>query len=254
MNRRLAEHKNRKGIGLSEQDSAEDGQASSNSRAAAAAARVAASYAKTPSYSEMQAAEARGALRAAEAATRAALEAQAAAQAVLDHIQNSDNQAAELEYEARPAESPVRSVEQPVPDKRSKNPDPVKRAETARRGHRNSLGAGYACVPGRCNRRSRATRAETWPADFAGALDNAETYEAVEAAQPIAANLIEFPREIVATRRMRPRITEAFVDEEQTAAAQHLRGRPEHRFHGADGRRCDNGGRADLDRIKLAAH
>ena len=34
-------------------------------------------------------------------------------------------------------------------------------------------------------------------------------YEAVEAAQPIPANLIEFPREIVATRRMRPRITEA---------------------------------------------
>ena len=34
-------------------------------------------------------------------------------------------------------------------------------------------------------------------------------YEAVEAAQPIPANLIEFPREIIATRRMRPRISEA---------------------------------------------
>jgi len=88
VNRRLAEHKNRKGISVIHQDAAEDEQTTSNSRAAAAAARVAARYAKTPSYSDMQAAEARGALRAAEAATRVALEAQAAAQAVLDLIQN----------------------------------------------------------------------------------------------------------------------------------------------------------------------
>jgi uncharacterized RDD family membrane protein YckC len=40
-------------------------------------------------------------------------------------------------------------------------------------------------------------------------------YDEVEAAQPIAANLIEFPREIVATRRMRPRITEAMVEEDE---------------------------------------
>jgi len=76
VNRRLAEHKNRKGISVVDEEDAQDGQASSNSKAAAAAARVAARYAKAPSFSEMQAAEARGALRAAEAATRAALEAQ----------------------------------------------------------------------------------------------------------------------------------------------------------------------------------
>ena len=35
--------------------------------------------------------------------------------------------------------------------------------------------------------------------------------EHVEAAQPIHANLIEFPRELVATRRMRPRLTESYV-------------------------------------------
>jgi uncharacterized RDD family membrane protein YckC len=214
VNRRLAEHKTRKGIGVAEQDSGEDGHASSNSRAAAAAARVAARYAKTPSYSEMQAAEARGALRAAEAATRAALEAQAAAQAVLDHIENSDNQAAELEYEARPTEIAIRSVEQPVPEKRSTNPDPVKRAETA-----TTAGLEIRWEPDmpvrQVHEEIRATRAETWPTDARDDRDNAETYEAVEAAQPIAANLIEFPREIVATRRMRPRITEAFVDEEQ---------------------------------------
>ena len=57
-----------------------------NSRAAAAAARVAARYAKAPSFSEMQAAEARAALRVAEAATRVALDAQAAAQVALDKL------------------------------------------------------------------------------------------------------------------------------------------------------------------------
>jgi uncharacterized RDD family membrane protein YckC len=36
----------------------------------------------------------------------------------------------------------------------------------------------------------------------------AETIEAVEPAQPIHANLIEFPREIVATRKVRPRLAE----------------------------------------------
>ena len=55
--------------------------------AAEAAARVAARYAHTPSYSEMQAAEARAALRAAGAATRAALEAQAAAEIALDNLE-----------------------------------------------------------------------------------------------------------------------------------------------------------------------
>jgi uncharacterized RDD family membrane protein YckC len=39
--------------------------------------------------------------------------------------------------------------------------------------------------------------------------DVAMIYEAVEAAQPIPANLIEFPREIVAPRRMRPRLADS---------------------------------------------
>jgi uncharacterized RDD family membrane protein YckC len=213
VNRRLAEHKTRKGIGVAEQDSAEDAHASSNSRAAAAAARVAARYAKTPSYSEMQAAEARGALRAAEAATRAALEAQAAAQAVLDHFENSDNQVAELEYEERPAEIPFRSAEVPVPEKRPKNSDTVKRTEAAA-----TAGIEIRWEPDMPVRHplheTRGARVETWETGTQNDLDGGEMYEAVEAAQPIAANLIEFPREIVATRRMRPRITEAFVEDE----------------------------------------
>ncbi|MGA8089380.1 MAG: RDD family protein [Terracidiphilus sp.] len=216
MNRRLAEHKTRKGIAVVDQDSAEDAaQASSNSRAAAAAARVAARYANTPSYSEMQAAEARGALRAAEAATRAALEAQAAAQAVLDHIESNGNHVAELAYEERPAEVPV-------PEKRTKNSDTVKQTEAAaakRTEAAATVGLEIRWEPDmpvrHAQQEMRATRVETWDAATADDLDGGETYQAVEAAQPIAANLIEFPREIVATRRMRPRITEAFVDESE---------------------------------------
>ena len=223
MNRRLAEHKTRKGIAVVDQDSAEEAQTSTNSRAAAAAARVAARYAKTPSYSEMQAAEARGALRAAEAATRAALEAQAAAQAVLDHIESEGDQAVDVVYEehGRAAESSriaesVRTAEVSSPEKRVKQADSAKRNEAANRRTETAT-AGLeirweADMPVRhAQHQMRAERAENWESE----PDGAEMYEAVEAAQPIVANLIEFPREIIATRRMRPRITEAFVDADE---------------------------------------
>jgi uncharacterized RDD family membrane protein YckC len=213
VNRRLAEHKTRKGIGVVDQESSEGEQASSNSRAAAAAARVAARYAKTPSYGEMQAAEARGALRAAEAATRAALEAQAAAQAVLDHFENNGSGVAELEYEVHPDEMRSRSAENPVQDKRPKNSDSVKRTDPAA-----TAGMEIRWEPDmpvrQAQHETRAARVETWETETRDDRDGEEMYEAVEAAQTIAANLIEFPREIVATRRMRPRITEAFVEDE----------------------------------------
>jgi len=205
VNRRLAEHKNRKGISVVDEDAPDEGQGSSNSRAAAAAARVAARYAKTPSFSEMQAAEARGALRAAEAATRAALEAQAAAQAVLDHIQNNAEQVVDRVQDAHIADGTLLQERHPqnlaAPQAETQTggieirwePDmPVRLAQQQNRATRNQ---------------SRHSIAETHED-----LDDGLIYEAVEAAQAIPANLIEFPREIVATRRMRPRITEAQPD------------------------------------------
>ena len=205
MNRRLAEHKTRKGIGVVEEDSAEGSQASGNSRAAAAAARVAARYAKTPSYSEMQAAEARGALRAAEAATRAALEAQAAAQAILDRIEND-----ETAYDNHAIETARSTAETYVQEKRARNAESVNRSVEA------SVEIRWEPdMPARAaQHETRATRVESWETGTRHELDE-DIYETVEAAQPIAANLIEFPREIVATRRMRPRITEAFAEGEE---------------------------------------
>ena len=202
VNRRLAEHKNRKGISFVEQGTLDDGQASANSRAAAAAARVAARYAKTPSFSEMQAIEARTALRAAEATTRAALEAQAAAQAVFDHIQHNGNQVADPEFSAHQVETEVQNW---APQNAVIAPQS------------NTVAAGALEIrwepdmPVRpAHQETRSTSSDAWDEDTLS--NDRPVYEAVEAAQPIPANLIEFPREIVATRRMRPRITEALPD------------------------------------------
>jgi len=57
--------------------------------------------------------------------------------------------------------------------------------------------------------RSRIS-SNTWNESVAIADHAGHIYEAVEAAQPIHANLIEFPRELIATRRMRPRLTDAY--------------------------------------------
>src|SRR6266702_2864834 len=79
VNQRLAAHKNRKGSAPAT-DSRDAVQSGDSSRAAETAARVAARFAKAPSYSELQAEETRVAVRAAEIATKVALEAQAAAE------------------------------------------------------------------------------------------------------------------------------------------------------------------------------
>jgi uncharacterized RDD family membrane protein YckC len=206
VNRRIAEHKNRKGISVVDQDAADDMHASSSSRAAAAAARVAARYAKAPSFSDMQAAEARGALRAAEAATRVALEAQAAAQAVLDQIQNNSEQAADGEYESRAADAPMQERQ------------PQDLATTPRIESASAGGLEIRWEPDlpvrAAQQEIRPAISHSWdaPVDTPETFDGGPVYEAVEAAQPIPANLIEFPREIVATRRMRPRISEANPD------------------------------------------
>ena len=88
VNQRLAAHRNKRGG--QDASAGPDGQNArpSSGRAAEAAARVAARYAKAPSYSEILAGEARAAVRAAEAAAEAALNAHAAAQAVLDGLEN----------------------------------------------------------------------------------------------------------------------------------------------------------------------
>lgn len=207
VNRRIEAHKHRKGISVIDETAPVEQQAATASRAATAAARVAARYAKTPSYSEMQAAEARAALRAAEATTRAALEAQAAAQAVLDHIETNSGATQVLAPESvgRPKETtPERPVQHP--------------ATTLQAGSAATRGVEIRWEPDMpvrpAQHEMRAEIRDPWAAqaDVQEAVETGPVYDSVEAAQPIPANLIEFPREIIAPRRMRPRITEANPD------------------------------------------
>lgn len=193
VNRRIEAHKHRKGISVVDQAPSDDQLPAAGSRAAAAAARVAARYAKTPSFSEMQAAEARAALRAAEAATRMALEAQAAAQAVLDHIE------IEADTEERARAGDALAAYTPGPEPKAPRLESEPAMQVRWEPDMPSLPAKpqmHAATPGPL---------ETF---------DAPVYETVDA-QPIPANLIEFPREIIAPRRMRPRITEAGPDQEE---------------------------------------
>ena len=68
VNLRIAQHRGRKTIGQAAQEGVATAQPIPDSPAAKAAARVAARYAKAPSYSEMIAEEARAALRSTSAA------------------------------------------------------------------------------------------------------------------------------------------------------------------------------------------
>jgi uncharacterized RDD family membrane protein YckC len=204
VNRRLAEHKNRKGISVLEKDPSEDGHGLPARRAAAAAARVAARYANAPSYSEMQASEARAALKAAEASTRAALQAQAAAQAALDNLEPAREECEAESCAQQPGSAPAqeadlwqnREVREPV--RVAHQPLQV-RWEPDMPSYRKASGP---CESEEGGWRTSVDERRTYD-------DDPQIVQPVEGAQPIHANLIEFPRELIAARRMRPRLTES---------------------------------------------
>jgi uncharacterized RDD family membrane protein YckC len=258
VNRRLEAHKNRKGSSA-EQGKPLQAHGTVSSRAAQAAARVAARYAKAPSYSQMQAAEAQMAVRAAEIATQVALEAQAAAETVLAELH-----AATVEPPARGpaviqtfalpvprAEDPARKVA-PAPkggsraEASGKTPAQLFSTETTEaptarseeQVHASPVGSvaddlfsvddaqesrsfGIRWDPDMPTRPIELKPAqprereeldltvEDWwtPGEVSATLRN----EPIEIAGPQSAhaNLIHFPRELVATRKIRPRLAEA---------------------------------------------
>jgi uncharacterized RDD family membrane protein YckC len=225
--RRLADHKSRRGQSSSQENAQQANLGSS--RAAQAAARVAQRYAKAPSYSEMQAQEARVAVRAAEIATKVALEAQAAAETAL-----ADMHAATREEPSRgpavvqPISQPVRTpeieraamdaaavveppVEPPAPAKK-----PAAELEEKQAEPRRFFGIRWdPDMPKRPPERKPEPRrgaareefelsAEDWwsPAEVNETLRQ----NPIEVGEPdqTHANLIQFPRELVATRKVRP--------------------------------------------------
>ena len=239
VNRRIAAHKNRRGQSSAQESSPQAGQG--ESRAAQAAARVAARYAKAPSYSQMQAEETRVAVRAAEIATKVALEAQEAAHAALAEmhaatheqsrgpavvhtlpvsnpvqpaaqtartpaipaaaseplVQHARVAAETLPQPAVPETVPAVEIEETKPEPRRIfgirwDPDLPKRA------------ADKKPDPRRTAREEFELSTEDWwsPGELAESL-RSNPIEVGEGDQ-LHANLIQFPRELVATRKIRP--------------------------------------------------
>lgn len=201
VNRRLEAHKSRKGLSVVPENSDLENRNNVSDRAAQAAARVAARFSKAPSYGDMQAAEARAALRNAEVATRAALEAQALAQVALDNLQRDAERSFEFDEEEEQALPSAPELSRPAglpengfkirwePDMPAFAPEssPVASASTVQPSAQDEFSAAIAP---------------------AAVVDSSSPMEWVEGAKPIHANLIQFPREIVATRRIRPRLAE----------------------------------------------
>jgi uncharacterized RDD family membrane protein YckC len=230
VNRRLAAHRTRT-------DSTKpsivpvDAQRGASSASAAAAARVAARYAKAPSYSQMLAEDARASVRAAAAAARAAREAQAAAEQVLQGIEAGMKSAQALtpKREPIPAGRTFRELAEPLQEWPAwETPvEPVTAAMSAQIQNvelvpvEGLLDATWppqstAAAAAAASRSSGLTEiaVEEWwqPAEEAQEPRNpfqSARPEPPESSQPFHANLIEFPRELVATRKARPRQAEA---------------------------------------------
>jgi uncharacterized RDD family membrane protein YckC len=227
VNQRIAAHMKGKSA-PAQPEAAEQAAPAEGNRAAKAAARVAKRFAKAPSYSQMLAAEARAAVDAAEAVAAAAQEAHAKAQMVLAGIEA----AAYPEPSLAPGPE---LVPEPYPDRLSQpqNAEVVPFASPSHltpndgRG-RASEAESFAVrweseLPDRRpgSEGLRATRG-TNPVDEPSLFEpeNEEWFRTVsnpgqapeiaviDPARPILGNVIEFPRQLVATRKVRPRLAE----------------------------------------------
>ena len=239
VNRRLAEHQGRKGGSPSQAQPQSSASSNASRRAQAAAARVAARYAQAPSYSEVLAAEARAALRAAEAASQAALEAHAAVQSVLAGIEAAAGIEPPPMLELVEASVPLQLGE-PAAGKDELELEPLFTAAAAEVAAAAEAAAEPVLSMGPVEplsirwERELPARSAIEPAELHEIRGNdpfqeqwwklagnellaasGEAIEAVEPAQPIQGNVIEFPRELVATRKARPRLVESAAAEDE---------------------------------------
>jgi uncharacterized RDD family membrane protein YckC len=162
-------------------------------RAAKLAAKVAERYAAAPSYQEILAAEA---TRAAEAAATAAREAQQAANAVNEALRAAAE--SELASEPKQANNAFELTPPPAPEPIHYRVDP-------------------ASLPARPKRPSPNLPQLHSVEPHPHIIDPFE--EALVApAQPLPARVLEFPRELVAPRKARPRFAEGPLREPESAA------------------------------------
>ncbi len=211
VNRRLAAHRNRQHSTTAEQraehPSRQNGQGTS--RAAQAAARVAARYANAPTYQDLFGSNAEAVVRAAGAAVEAARGAQAAAEAVLAGLQ------AHLPLESELTPPQTRWQDEPLPVSIRETPAPV-HAEP--RWH-------DTIPPIAPESRDvwEEMRVAPQPDSARESLASSGIHEfaiedaTIEPVQTSIANLIEFPRELVAARKARPRLAEQPLAAENAA-------------------------------------
>ena len=210
VNRRVADHLSRRNTAPESPDANFEMHLLPKGRAAQAAARVAARFANAPSYNQVLAEEARAAMRAAQAAHQAAEEAHAAVQMVLAGLE-----AAASAKPARDLEAVIERESMPIPD--SEDPqspvapvDAIAIADGAEGAAKREIDRHIAehyemrepDLSARANGRSAAFAAGSVP---------------IQQAEPLHANLIHFPREMVATRRLRPRRIEGPLAEFESA-------------------------------------
>ena len=191
VNQRLAQHKSRKTSATAEQHPLTEVKRSTSSRAAQAAARVAARYAKAPSYSEI--------LAVTEPVPVDYKPASSAEPTWEPEASARNIQEQGWELTAQPAAPPSRHTPPKAQQLEVRwEPDfPERPAEPV--AFHTSHGTDDFKV----------LRQEWWgAAPLAQNAPGNEAIEPIEPVQPIHANLIEFPREIVAPRKVRPRMAE----------------------------------------------
>lgn len=205
-NHRLAAHRARRArrsglqSALPGMEDAIEPAASAETRAKSVADRVAERYAKAPTYSEILAAEARSAARAAQAAAEAACDARDAAEAILVGLDLGPDIGIDGDRQDRRSPHDVGSGN----SNQAKALDPRIEARSQRGGDRGSQSRDSSAA-------SRPT-----PASFA-MVGQAEPFEQEPPApiQPLPAKLLEFPRELVAARKARPRLVEGPLRDER---------------------------------------
>jgi uncharacterized RDD family membrane protein YckC len=243
VNQRLAAHRSRRGgtQDATASRAAENPRAAS-ARAAEAAARVAARYAKAPSYSQLLAGEARAVVRAAGAAAEAARNAQAAAQAVLAGLESgpkasgfwepeivSNTADAEPQAPARWQDEPPAAIEveqiRPYAGAQPRWEEALPVTSSAQTGqdvwsemrvHPSPDTANHQRQDSQSASMRQYRRGVPQPDGELFSEESFDPYDAydpmgsstVEPVQHLPANLIEFPRELVATRKARPRLAE----------------------------------------------
>ncbi len=171
----------------------------SHSRASRVAAAVAARYADAPSYSEYLAAEVRAAIAA--AAQVADRQARAA---------DASNAEANPEVAASPAEPPMPAIAEaralPAPIAAAKSPARRVKPDPSPRVDHAASGFPYATQELRAQEVVQSSRTPYVPtaSDLSDPIQDA----LVTPATPLPAKLLEFPRELIAARKARPRHAE----------------------------------------------